>query len=183
MKSAYRRRTTQTQTSPGASNYLDRGEIRLLGILRVPESGRASGWNIVGETYLERVKYTPDVDALSALCEIFLSETEDTVVELTATAREGEIFLGSQKLLCRHGYGKAVLVFPDYDVRREELLWTPDHPNLIDVRVRVFCRDGESDGKNGEQRISDEVATYSECGASDTATDRFCSTEACSISG
>ena len=51
----------------------------------------------VGETYLERVKYTPDVDALSALCEIFLSETEDTVVELTATAREGEIFLGSQK--------------------------------------------------------------------------------------
>ncbi len=114
----------------------------------------------VGETYLERVKYTPDVDALSALCEIFLSETEDTVVELTATAREGEIFLGSQKLLCRHGYGKAVLVFPDYDVRREELLWTPDHPNLIDVRVRVFCQDGESDGKNGEQRISDEVATY-----------------------
>ncbi len=100
----------------------------------------------VGSVHLERVKYTPNVSELSALCEVFVSGTEDVMVELTATAQEGRLFLGSQRFLCCHGYGKTTLTFPDLDIRRDQLLWTPDSPNLIDVCVKVFGSEKISDG-------------------------------------
>lgn len=109
----------------------------------------------VGKVHLKRVKYTPDVSSLSVLCEVFVSDTEDTMVELTARTQKDSIFLGSQRLLCRHGYGKAVVTLPDYDIRRNELLWTPEEPNLIDVRVKVFSGDA-----SGAEVCEDEVETY-----------------------
>lgn len=109
----------------------------------------------VGKVHLKRVKYTPDVSSLSVLCEVFVSDTEDTMVELTARTQKDSIFLGSQRLLCRHGYGKAVVTLPDYDVRRNELLWTPEEPNLIDVCVKVFSGDA-----SGAEVCEDEVETY-----------------------
>lgn len=109
----------------------------------------------VGRIHLKRVKYTPDVSSLSVLCEVFVSDTEDTMVELTVRTQKDSIFLGSQRLLCRHGYGKAVVTLPDYDIRRNELLWTPEEPNLIDVRVKVFSGDA-----SGAEVCEDEVETY-----------------------
>lgn len=109
----------------------------------------------VGKVHLKRVKYTPDVSSLSVLCEVFVSDTEDTMVELTVRTQKDSIFLGSQRLLCRHGYGKAVVTLPDYDIRRNELLWTPEEPNLIDVRVKVFSGDA-----SGAEVCEDEVETY-----------------------
>lgn len=109
----------------------------------------------VGKVHLKRVKYTPDVSSLSVRCEVFVSDTEDTMVELTARTQKDSVFLGSQRLLCRHGYGKAVVTLPDYDVRRNELLWTPEEPNLIDVRVKVFSGDA-----SGAEVCEDEVETY-----------------------
>lgn len=109
----------------------------------------------VGKVHLKRVKYTPDVSSLSVLCEVFVSDTEDTMVELTARTQKDSIFLGSQRLLCRHGYGKAVVTLPDYDIRRNELLWTPEEPNLIDVCVKVFSGDA-----SGAEVCEDEVETY-----------------------
>ena len=109
----------------------------------------------VGKVHLKRVKYTPDVSSLSVLCEVFVSDTEDTMVELTARTQKDSIFPGSQRLLCRHGYGKAVVTLPDYDIRRNELLWTPEEPNLIDVCVKVFSGDA-----SGAEVCEDEVETY-----------------------
>lgn len=109
----------------------------------------------VGKVHLKRVKYTPDVSSLSVLCEVFVSDTEDTMVELTARTQKDSIFLGSQRLLCRHGYGKTVVTLPDYDIRRNELLWTPEEPNLIDVCVKVFSGDA-----SGAEVCEDEVETY-----------------------
>lgn len=109
----------------------------------------------VGKVHLKRVKYTPDVSSLSVLCEVFVSDTEDTMVELTARTQKDSIFLGSQRLLCRHGYGKAVVTLPDYDIRRNELLWTPEEPNLIDVCVKAFSGDA-----SGAEVCEDEVETY-----------------------
>ena len=109
----------------------------------------------VGKVHLKRVKYTPDVSSLSVLCEVFVSDTEDTMVELTARTQKDSIFLGSQRLLCRHGYGKAVVTLPDYDIRRNELLWTPEEPNLIDVCVKAFSGDA-----SGVEVCEDEVETY-----------------------
>lgn len=103
-----------------------------------------------GECYLKRIKITPDTARLSALCEVFLSCDCDTVVKLTAGIEEKGVSLGNHTVVCRHGYGKISLSFPDYDLRRNELLWSPEEPNLIDVTVQVL----------GEGGKADEVETY-----------------------
>lgn len=98
-----------------------------------------------GEAYLKRIKITPNTASLSALCEIFLSCDQDTVVRLTAGIGEKGISLGSHTVVCHHGYGKIALSFPDYDLRRNELVWTPEEPNLIGVTVEVMGEGCEAD--------------------------------------
>ena len=46
----------------------------------------------VGKVHLKRVKYTPDVSSLSVLCEVFVSDTEDTMVETDGQDTEGQHF-------------------------------------------------------------------------------------------
>ncbi len=138
--------TSRGESNPGPERRSDAGILRITGIWQ-------SVWlEYVGKVHLKRVKYTPDVSSLSVLCEVFVSDTEDTMVELTARTQKDSIFLGSQRLLCRHGYGKAVVTLPDYDIRRNELLWTPEEPNLIDVCVKVFSGDA-----SGAEVCEDEV--------------------------
>ncbi len=42
-----------------------------------------------------------------------------------------EMDLGVLNVVCKNGYGKGILALPDLDVRREEMIWTLDKPNLI----------------------------------------------------
>ena len=92
---------------------------------------------------MERVKLTPDADRLQADCEVFLSSHQETTVQIHAhTQIEGmEYSFGTQEMICREGYGRAVLAFPDLDFRRDYFFWTPEHPNLIDVDVSVGKED------------------------------------------
>ena len=47
---------------------------------------------------------------------------------------------------CRCGYGRAEFLFHDYDVKnKEELWWSPEHPNLIDVKLKVLEEGVEKD--------------------------------------
>lgn len=94
-----------------------------------------------GETYIRRIKLTPDLDRNQALCEVFLSgggraEVEvDTAVE--SADGEGTLPIGKNVFTCENGYGKCALAFPDLDIKRDRIIWSPEHPNLIDVTVRV----------------------------------------------
>ena len=96
------------------------------------------------EVYLRRVKLTPDVERLTALCELFLSGDGPAEAQVTASIGEGAARreLCRQTVPCRHGYGKAALAFPDWDLRRNELCWSPEQPNLIDVAVVVRAPGG-----------------------------------------
>lgn len=103
--------------------------------------------------YLRRVKLTPNVTELTALCELFVSADGPAEAQVTASIGEGE---ARQELCrlgipCRHGYGKGVLAFPDWDLRRNELCWTPEEPNLVDVEITLRTP--------GEQK-EDAVSTY-----------------------
>lgn len=91
------------------------------------------------ELYLKRVKITPDVEKLQALCEVFLSKPEKAEIALSASIdREGKTeWLGENTICCKNGYGKAVFAFEDLDIRRKQLVWEPEHPNLIEVTVTV----------------------------------------------
>lgn len=87
-----------------------------------------------GDVYFKQVKITPDLDQLSALCEVFLSSPEETYVMLTAhfTVDGRENTLVSE-MAVRDGYGKVMFAFPDLDIRNNQLLWSPEEPNLITV--------------------------------------------------
>lgn len=105
----------------------------------------------VGEKYLEKVKITPNIKELSAKCEVFLSTYENTEVSVEAWIKvdEGVHKLGKHEVTCKNGYGKIILAFPDYDLRRHEIYWSPENPNLVEVKVTV---------KN--EVLDDEVLTY-----------------------
>lgn len=105
----------------------------------------------VPDIYLERIKITPDLTHLSAKVEVFLSACCDAECEIASEMEiDGEQrTFGTVKIRCRNGYGKAMLAFPDFDLRRDQLYWRPEHPNLIHVQVTVKGSEAE-----------DQVSTY-----------------------
>lgn len=106
---------------------------------------------IVPRVYLKRVKITPDLESLSALCEVFISDHATTECRIHPYMMiEGlECDLGRQQFRCCNGYGKAVISFHDFDLRRDVIYWKPEHPNLVNVEVEVVSENG-----------CDQVTTY-----------------------
>ena len=94
-----------------------------------------------GKPYIKRIKATPDLERNEALCEIFISTMERVTAEVffhSLPADGGmEMDLGSLKISCENGYGKGILALPDLDLRRDQLTWTPEKPNLIEVEVNL----------------------------------------------
>ncbi len=101
------------------------------------------------DIYLHRVKITPDLEKLTALVEVFISSQEETLCEIHTKlpACTAPYKIGTQQLWCRNGYGRTVLSFMELDVKRNDLLWAPEHPNLINVEIIVK-------GKCGEDKVT-----------------------------
>lgn len=128
-----------------------RGE--LFGCWYTPTTGIwQSVWlEYAGETYITKVKITPNVKEQSALCEIFISNNNPVSATIEASidsvSTKQHIWLGTQTILCTNGYGKCMIAFPDWDNRQHLILWSPEHPNLVDVDVRL-------ENQNSEDQIS-----------------------------
>ncbi|WP_349672262.1 glycoside hydrolase family 2 TIM barrel-domain containing protein [Lacrimispora sp.] len=95
-----------------------------------------------GETYIKRMKATPDLERNEVLCEIFISSMEKVKAEIlfsTLPAEGGtQKDFGSLNVVCENGYGKGILALPDLDVRREEIIWTLEKPNLIGMEAKLL---------------------------------------------
>lgn len=96
-----------------------------------------------GGVWLEQLKLTPDAATLTAECEFFLANEADAWVEVRAfepgqgPPEEARPLLAQQRVRCTGGYGRCVFAFRDLDLRDDELLWAPEHPNLIPLEVKV----------------------------------------------
>jgi beta-galactosidase/beta-glucuronidase len=94
-----------------------------------------------GKPYIKRIKATPDLERNEVLCEIFISSMERIGAEVSfhSLPVEGgiEMDLGILKISCENGYGKGILALPDLDLRRDQLTWTPEKPNLIEMEVSL----------------------------------------------
>ncbi|MTK09866.1 MAG: glycoside hydrolase family 2 [Hungatella sp.] len=94
-----------------------------------------------GQTYIKRMKATPDLERNEVLCEIFISSMEKVKAEISFSSlpAEGgnEMDLGCLNVVCENGYGKGILALPDLDVRREEMIWTLENPNLIGMEAKA----------------------------------------------
>ncbi|MDF2889265.1 MAG: glycoside hydrolase family 2 [Lacrimispora sp.] len=94
-----------------------------------------------GSTYIKRIKATPDLERNEVLCEVFISSMDKIKAEISFHSLPVEggthMDLGSLNIACENGYGKGILALPDLDLRREELIWTLNAPNLIEMEANL----------------------------------------------
>ena len=95
------------------------------------------------QKYVERVKSTPDVRALAAMCEVFAAEGANGSVRIRAYVRGEKV--SESCAPCRFGYARAVLSFAEYETRLSDILWSPETPNLIDLEVELDAGGAEPD--------------------------------------
>lgn len=107
----------------------------------------------VPENYLERVKITPDREKLTATAELFVAAAGAVPCQIHMYMDDGhghEQDFGTHTLICKNGYARTVFAFDGVDVRPEQLLWSPKHPNLIQADIVI----------GAAQDAQDRVSTY-----------------------
>ncbi|MBC8067707.1 MAG: glycoside hydrolase family 2 [Deltaproteobacteria bacterium] len=119
----------------------------------------------VGRTYVDKIRWTPRVDSYAIGFEARV--TGDPVADLAVevTLRHGK------KLLARDRYQvidneadrSIVLSDPGIDDYRNELLWSPERPTLLDAHVRLLSGD----------QVLDEFTSYTALRSVDILRDRF----------
>jgi beta-galactosidase/beta-glucuronidase len=104
----------------------------------------------LAETYLEKVKLTPDIDAKEIKVSTFFQGSLKGSLQLkTVISFQGELVteeiikVNRNELTCRIG-------LPDFNDHGSGRLWSPEHPNLYDVEFTLL------DGAN----VIDQVNSY-----------------------
>ena len=119
----------------------------------------------VSRTYIEKIRWTPRVEGFSIGFEARLAgdRTEDLSIEVAL--RHGNRMLASDRYLVvqREVDRVVALSDPGIDDFRNELLWTPERPTLIDATVRLL-RGAE---------VIDEFESYTALRAANVLRDRF----------
>ncbi len=107
----------------------------------------------VPENYLERIKITPDEKRLTAAVEVFAAgggplpcQIHMYMEDPSGCTRD----FGTHTLVCQNGYGRTEFAFDGLGMRPEQLLWSVEHPNLIQADIIT----GES------KESQDHVSTY-----------------------
>ena len=105
-----------------------------------------------GKDYMKSIQLTPDIDTLSAECEVYYSSSKAHTVKMTATFDAGKKQY-SQTVIAtgENGYARGTFSFVDWDfLAYHHLFWSPEHPNLIDVTVELLS----------DEVLLDQVETY-----------------------
>lgn len=87
------------------------------------------------EIYLEQVKMTPDIDRRLLEMELYFNRSEDIELEISIFY-EGRL---KKRITTEAGgrYVKEGILLEEEDKIDEIHYWSPDHPNLYDVRINV----------------------------------------------
>ncbi len=108
----------------------------------------------VQDVHIKQIKITPDLEQNLAMCEVFISDNRKCEVEISsifdAAKREETVDLGSNKILCKNGYGRGTIIFPEFGYLRKWYTWSLEQPNLIWVTAELK--------ENND--IKDKVTTY-----------------------
>ena len=119
----------------------------------------------VGRTYIEKIRWTPHVEgfAIGFEARIAGDVRDDLSVEVRLT--HGSRMLAHDRYCVVEGETDRIIVLsdPGIDDFRNELLWSPERPTLIDATVRLYA--------GGE--LIDEVSSYTALRSVATLRDRF----------
>ena len=120
----------------------------------------------VAETWIDRVAYTPDVARWQIGLEVWLAGSVTDDVTLSATFTHGDTVLASDNYLVVKGevHRRIALSDPGIDDSRNELLWSPHAPTLIDVHLTL---------RKGDGTLLDEARSYIALRSATVQGDRF----------
>jgi beta-galactosidase/beta-glucuronidase len=95
----------------------------------------------VPNTFIDKFRCTPLLERWEIGCEVFIAGTCQEELELKINLKCGEQLLASDRYLVIHNevHRRIALSDPGIDDFRNELLWSPEKPTLIDVDLELWC--------------------------------------------
>ncbi len=121
---------------------------------------------VVPATWIEKVRWTPHMVGWEFGCEVWLAGERRNDLSITARLTQGERVIADDRYAAVGGevHRKIALSDPGIDDYRNEMLWTPWSPRLIDAVVQVRDVSGE---------VIDEVRSYTAMRSVGIQGDRF----------
>ena len=119
----------------------------------------------VPRTYVDRLRWTPYVEGFAINLEVSLAgdEADDLAVEVRLWHRERLLACDRYAVIDGEVDRRIILSDPGIDDFRNELLWSPERPQLLDAQVRLY---------RGE-RLLDEMRSYTALRSVAVSRDRF----------
>lgn len=119
----------------------------------------------VPRTYVDKVRWTPQVEGFAITLEARIAGDRADALSLEVELRHRERVLAADRYRVIDGEVDRAIVLsdPGIDDFRNELLWSPERPTLLDVRLRLM--DGAT--------VVDELTSYTALRSVTTLRDRF----------
>ncbi len=119
----------------------------------------------VGETFIDRFRCSPLLERWEIGCEVFIQGNCDVEMELRITLSLGTQILAKDRYAVIHHevHRRIAMSDPGIDDFRNELLWSPEKPTLIDLSLELWC---------GHRKL-DQVTSYTALRSVTYNRDRF----------
>jgi beta-galactosidase/beta-glucuronidase len=119
----------------------------------------------VARTYIQKLLWTPHFEGFEIGCETYVAgdSGEDMTVEVKIWHRDKMLADDSYKVIGDEAHRKISLSDPGIDDSRNELLWSPERPTLLDAEITL--RQG--------QQVLDKVRSYTALRSAHVNRDRF----------
>ncbi|MBK4734909.1 glycoside hydrolase family 2 protein [Noviherbaspirillum pedocola] len=119
----------------------------------------------VPHTYIQKLQWTPHFDGFEIGCSLYVEGdlSGDLLAEVEISHQGKTLAFDVYKVLGNEAHRKIVLSDPGIDDSRNELLWSPERPTLLDAKVRLR--------RNGQ--LLDEIASYTALRSVAISRDRF----------
>jgi beta-galactosidase/beta-glucuronidase len=119
----------------------------------------------VPETYIDRIRWTPHFERWEIGFEAFVTgQLQDGIqIKVKLTAGQQLLVNDTYEVLNGEIHRRIALSDPGIDDYRNELLWSPEKPTLIQAEVQLWC----------EQTLLDQVQSYTAMRTVSIQRDRF----------
>ncbi|MDB5961730.1 MAG: glycoside hydrolase family 2 [Massilia sp.] len=96
----------------------------------------------VPATYIRTLKWTPQFENFEIGCDVHVEGEQDESLMVEVRIRHGKVLLADDiyKVVGGDAVRKIALSDPGIDDSRNELLWSPERPTLLDAEVRLLLR-------------------------------------------
>jgi beta-galactosidase/beta-glucuronidase len=119
----------------------------------------------VGQTYIDKIRWTPHMEEFSLAFEArIVGELKDDVSVEVELSHDGKLLARDRYLVISAETDRRIILSdPGIDDSRNEMLWSPERPILLDARIRLLCGD----------EVLDEFKSYTALRSVNILRDRF----------